>query len=117
MAPIRDPQAASPEERRSHRRYPVRLSLRYRLSRNGTILLEGDGTTHDFSAGGVFVCTDRVLPEGFEIELWMDWPVKMNGGPFLCVNLAGRVVRGSQAGSAVRIEQSEFRRMESVAAG
>ena len=117
MAPTRNPQAASPEERRSHRRYPVRLRLRYRLSRNGTILLEGTGTTRDFSAAGVFVCTDRVLPEGFEIELWMDWPVKMNGAPFLCASMAGRVVRGTDTGSAVRIEQSEFRRIEAATAG
>ena len=117
MAPFRDPKTAYPEERRSHRRYPVRLSLRYRLSRNGTILLEGTGTTRDFSAGGVFVCTDRVLPEGFDIELWMDWPVKMNGAPFLSVSMAGRVVRGTETGSAIRIEQSEFRRIETATAG
>ena len=117
MSPVCESQAAQLEERRAHQRYAVGLDLRYKLSRDCTLLEEGCGKTRDFSTGGMFVCTDRALPEGLQIELSLNWPVQMNGTTFLRLNVEGRIVRTTDAGSAIKIEQSQFLPVEAAAAG
>ena len=109
MAPGLEMQANQPEERRSSKRYPVGLDLRYKIYRNSTILQEGCGTTQDFSAEGVFFRPDRGLPAGCDVELWMDWPVLIDGGSFLHVTISGQIVRCTESGVAVRIAHSDFR--------
>ena len=120
MFPAREMPIACKEERRSHRRYPVGLEVRYRSSRNRIVCYEGSGTTRDFSEGGVFFQTDRVLPAGVDVELHITWPVQIEGRPALQVLVVGRTVRTTGDGTAVKIAQCEFRTgavRESLAAG
>jgi len=60
------------------------------------------------SAGGVFLYTDHPLAEGSDIELFMNWPVQIQGTHFLQLNMAGRIVRSLEAGIAVKIEERRF---------
>lgn len=77
---------------------------------------EGSGTTRDFSAGGVFFHADRPLPPEGEVELNMDWPVKIRGGSSLTVMISGRIVRSTARGVAIQISHSEFQMSSTAAA-
>src|SRR5690348_8333509 len=108
MAPAPGKLAAQPDERRSHRRYPVGLGLRYKLYGSSTIPREGSGMTQDLSAGGVFFRADQALPAGVAVELWVDWPAHVNGASFLRLTISGQIVRSAENGIGVRILHSEF---------
>lgn len=100
---------ASPSERRSHRRYPVQFNLQYKLSRNQTETRQGVGRTRDFSRGGLYFDADQYLPKGHNVELFVDWPVLLDGVCPLKLVVVGRIVRSSGLGHAVRIARCEFR--------
>lgn len=116
MAPAREAQSASPRERRKCRRYPVKLSVRYRFSRDPAVWEEGSGATRDLSAEGLSFRADRDLPVGAEVELRIDWPLKINGAPGLCAVIFGRIIRCNENEIAVAILQSEFQTERQVAA-
>ena len=112
MSPARETATAQVEERRSTRRYPVGLNLRYKLSRYRTVLQEGSGKTRDFSEGGVFfepLQPAGVLPAGSEVELCLDWPTRINGKAAVAVAIKGRIVRSSAEGIAVKISRCDVR--------
>ena len=108
MAPAPQVQNATPGERRKCRRYPVKLSIHYRLSRARAVWEEGLGATRDMSAEGVSFRADRDLPVGAEVELRIDWPVKLDGVPGLCAVISGRILRCNENEIAVAIVESEF---------
>lgn len=108
MVPLREAPSAMPRERRRYRRYPVNLSIRYRLSRDRIMWEEGLGATRDLSSEGVSFRADRNLPVGADVELQIDWPVKINGVPGLCAVILGRILRSHENEIAVAILQSEF---------
>jgi hypothetical protein len=114
MFPARDvpPESSYPRERRSSRRYPVGLDLRFALSRRGAVLERGSGRTRDFSEGGVFFQPFRlsgILPPGVDAELFLDWPARLNGEAVVTVTISGRIVRSSADGIAVQISRCDVR--------
>ena len=98
-----------PTDRRSHRRYPVELDLRYKLIYGRRVLNGGLGKTRDISTKGVFFRADQALPRGRDIELSMDWPLRLGGLCPLQVKIAGKVLRSDESGTAVQIRHYEFR--------
>lgn len=108
MFPALETQIASTDDRRSHRRYPVGLDVRYKLSRNRRILREGHGRTRDVSKGGVLFNADQALPPGVDVELSIDWPARVPGAPAIEATICGRIVRSNSNGIAVRITGCEF---------
>ncbi len=108
MFPALETQIASIDDRRSHRRYPVGLDLRYKFWRNRRILREGHGRTRDVSEGGVLFNADQALPPGVDVELSIDWPARLPGTPAVEATICGRVVRSNPEGIAVRITRCEF---------
>ena len=98
----------SSTERRSHLRYPVALDLHYRLFGRRAPRLEGAGKTCNLSTGGIFFCADRSLPEGLSVELSIDWPVRLEGKCLLRLRIAGRIIRSSEMGTAVKTTRYEF---------
>src|SRR5579871_4642266 len=108
MAPAREAHSATPTDRRKCRRYPVKLNIRYRFSRDPTVWEEGLGATRDLSAEGLSFRADRELPVGVQVELRIDWPLKINGAPSLCAVISGRIIRSNENEIAVAILQSEF---------
>ena len=117
MASAHQAQSAPPCERRKCRRYPVKLSIRYRLSQDPAFGEEGLGATRDLSADGLSFRADRDLPVGAEVELRIDWPVQMNRAVSLCAVISGRIIRCNGNEIAVAISQSEFQTECPVAAG
>ena len=114
MSPWRETATATAysSERRSCRRYPVGLNLRYKLTRNRVVLQEGSGKTRDFSDGGVFFHPFHPagdLPAGLDVELSIDWPAAIQGDSVVKVNVYGRTVRSSPDGIAVKISRCEVR--------
>ena|ERR1019366_4191080 len=96
-------------DRRCDRRYPILLSLRWKLIRRKRVLDEGTGSTVDLSSGGIQFESNRPLPEGLNVELAISWPVLLhNHAPMLLV-VQGRIVRSRDGRTAVRMSQHEFR--------
>jgi len=109
---------ALPTERRTYCRFPVRLSLRFKLSGHQRIPLEGLGNTLNLSTGGVLFSAGQSLPVGSDAELSIEWPASRADCPFrLQLTIVGTVLRSSETGTAVRIAQWEFHAVGPGASG
>jgi hypothetical protein len=100
---------ALPKERRSNRRYDVRLEARWKLLRRRRVLDQGACQTLDFSSGGILLAVDRAFPIGLSVELSIAWPVALDDRTPLQLAVAGRVVRSDNGRAAIRLTQYEFR--------
>jgi hypothetical protein len=98
-----------PNDRRSHQRYPVELDLRYQMIHRRQVLSGGVGKTRDLSTKGVFFSAAQPLPKGLDVELSIDWPIRLGGLCPLQVKIAGKVLRSGVNGTAVLIRNYEFR--------
>ena len=102
-------------DRRSDRRYDMQLPVRYRLLRGSRVLYEGAGSTVNVSRGGVSFQTERFLPSGLSIQLWIDWPVPHRGREPMVLRLAGRILRCNGDEVGVRTTWHEFVKPEAPA--
>jgi hypothetical protein len=96
-------------ERRVDRRYPILLDLRWKLIHRKRVLDSGEGSTIDLSSGGVRFESGRTLPEGFDVELAILWPVLLHNVAPMQLVVQGRVVRSQGCQIAIRMAQHEFR--------
>jgi hypothetical protein len=96
-------------DRRSDRRYGLRLELRWKLIRRRRILEAGTGETVDFSSGGVLFETARPMPVGLNVELAVAWPVLLHNVAQLQLVVGGRIVRSDGYRTAIQMTQHEFR--------
>jgi len=97
-----------PGERRENRRYAVVLDLRYKLTRGKRVIEMGSSRTLDMSSGGISFMAREALAHGASAELWIDWPVPLNGVPLRLV-VRGRIVRSAPGAAALRMTRHEFR--------
>ena len=108
-----DHESKAPEsiagDRRSDRRYPILLNLRWKLIHRKRVLDTGVGSTRDLSSGGILVDTDRPLPKGFDVELAISWPVLLHNVAPMQLVAQGRIVRSERDRFAIRMTQHEFR--------
>lgn len=95
-------------DQRSHSRDAVELDLRYKVSWRGRVLHEGARKPGGLSSRGIFFRIERRLPRGLPAERSIDWPMPLEGTFQLQLRIAGRSVRSSHAGTAVRIALPEF---------
>jgi hypothetical protein len=96
-------------DQRAHRRYPISLSVDYKLLRKGRVDRTGSGETLNVSSGGAcFRCTES-LPAGGSIELVMNWPFLLEGVCPLKLVMRGRIVRSDGERIAIQAQQHEFR--------
>src|SRR5260370_4105120 len=98
-----------PSDRRSHQRYPIELDLRYKLIHRRQVLNGGVGKTRDISTKGVFFSADQALAKGLDVELLMDWPLRLGGLCPLQVKIAGKVLRSGESRTPGQIRNYEFR--------
>jgi hypothetical protein len=98
----------SSADRRINRRFALSLALRYKVTRRRRLIEMGSGRTVDISSGGAAFMTAHVLPPKAQAELWLEWPVPLNGHP-LRLLMQGRVVRSNDGLAAVKISRHEFR--------
>src|SRR5579864_7099625 len=80
-------------DQRLHHRYPISLTVEYRLMNKGQVERRGSGRTLNVSSGGVFFEVDAPLPSHGRIELSMDWPFLLDSVCALKLVMRGRIVR------------------------
>ena len=94
--------------RKAHR-YPVRTTLRYRIT-SGELNTEWTSTqTLDMSVGGILMDTREAVPVGSTVELAIDWLGLYHGKPMVLLFVIGSVVRNDRRGTALRILSHQFR--------
>jgi c-di-GMP-binding flagellar brake protein YcgR len=96
-------------ERRSDRRYDIRLELQWKLIRRRRTLDSGSGLTVDFSSGGILFEADRQLPAGLNVELSIAWPVLLHYTAPMKLVATGRSVRTDGKFAAIQMTRHEFR--------
>ena len=96
-------------ERREDRRYDIQLELRWKLIRRRRVIDTGTGRTVDLSSGGIMFETGRDLPVGLNVELSIQWPVRLHNVAPLQLIVSGRIVRTGEGWAAIRTVQHEFR--------
>jgi hypothetical protein len=106
FARMRDGRRADP---RAHRRYPISLSVHYKLLGTGRVDLWGSGQTLNLSTGGAYFECDDALPAKSGIELVMRWPFLLEGVCPLNLVMRGRIVRVDGRRIAVQAQYHEFR--------
>lgn len=101
-------------DRRQDRRYDVQLKLRYKVLNDGRVLDEGSGTTVNMSRTGIQFECGRILGEGMDIELAIEWPILLRGSEPLELHAMGRVMRADDRSAAMHITWHEFVRVREV---
>jgi c-di-GMP-binding flagellar brake protein YcgR len=96
-------------DRRTDRRYDIKLDLRWKLIRRRRLLDSGTGATVDLSSGGILFDAGRPLPVGLNVELSVAWPVLLHNTAPLQLIVSGRIVRSAGNTAAVQMVQHEFR--------
>lgn len=94
-------------ERRSSRRLPLGLSLRYGVLSHTAVLRGGSGRTRNVSGTGILFEADTELPVGTAVELSIAWPVRGEGSGMELVVL-GKINRARRTEVAVSIMHYEF---------
>lgn len=95
-------------DRRSSRRYPMALKLRYRVFQAKETLHSGCGTTCDLSSGGISFHAGELLPAGLAVELLIEWPATAPDGDGTTLVSVGYVVRSERGKTAMRAVSYEF---------
>ena len=103
-------------DRRERPRYRIQVDLRYKLLVRGARLPHmGNGKTVDISSAGVLFETDgalnaeKLLRHPGKLVLELAWPLVLDDGCALKLQIAGRVVRRHLNLIAVSIDRYEFR--------
>src|SRR5258708_15941816 len=102
-----------PEEqsnsRRLHRRYPIRVNLKYRLLGGNRAVKTGTGQTVNLSSSGVLFESDDAVAPSMLVELAVPWPVRLNDKVGLTLCIVGRTVRVERNCTALEFLRHEFR--------
>jgi len=103
----------APNERRSRIRFSVVVNLEYTLLKAGQVEYRGYGRMVNISSSGVlFEATDiqaGKFPDDIErVRIKMDWPLMLNDGCPLTLELFGRLVRRDARMLAVEIDHYDF---------
>ncbi|HEY2018128.1 MAG TPA: PilZ domain-containing protein [Bryobacteraceae bacterium] len=98
-------------DRRSDRRYRLRLDLRWRLIHRRKVQDAGSGHSVDISSGGILFEVAQEMPVGRNVELSISWPVLLRQVAPMQLVVSGRIVRSEGRLVAVRVSQHEFRTM------
>jgi hypothetical protein len=100
-------------ERRLNSRYPLDLSVRFRLL-SGSCLYSGAGRAINVSSGGVLVVTEHVVSQhdfssGAKVEMSFEWPALLDGRIPLQLFAVGQIVRRRTSHFAATFERYQFR--------
>jgi len=103
------PESNLAQERRSKARFPLRLTVRYRIVSGGPALI-GVGRTVNMSSGGLLIASEETeVPTGARLQLTVDWPFLLHGITPLQLIVACRVTRCEPEEFAVKLDQYLFR--------
>jgi hypothetical protein len=87
----------------------VQVDLRYKVFHNGFVVERGWGRTLEFGDGKVSFHADRSLVQGTDLQLSLDWPLRIDGVCPLRLVVFGQVVANNEEGSTLQIARHEFR--------
>jgi len=93
-------------DRRIERRYPVSLTVRYRVPNSNRV---GVGHTINMSSSGICFHNKEDLVPGTKLEVSVDWPFPLGGSCPLKMCISGRVLWNDRRLTAVKILRYEFR--------
>jgi hypothetical protein len=96
----------SEADRRSKLRFPIALVVRY-AGRMPPVV--GAGRTVNLSSSGALIASQQGMSVGARIELFVVWPILLNGTTPLQFVAVGRVVRSGSSVFALSFERHEFR--------
>ena len=96
-------------DRRETSRFPVQEEVRYRVLHARGFSASGAGKTLDMGSGGILFTTEEKLPMGRQVEVAVDWPVRLDGACPLRFVAVGRVVRSEATRAAVQITRYAFK--------
>ena len=105
---VRLPKDAS-AERRGRTRFSLTLDIRYAVLGHHAPEETGSGRTVELSSGGLTFSADRPLLTGQHLEVFIDWPVLLDGGVKLQLIMAGVVLRTNGTATSLQIHRHEFR--------
>ena len=96
-------------ERRSKARFPLRLSVKYRILSGGPSLI-GAGRTVNMSSNGLLIATEEAMVRtGSRLQLTVDWPFLLHGITPLQLIVSCRVTRCLREAFAVKLDQYQFK--------
>lgn len=90
-------------ERRGRLRFPLALTVHFRLTRKGPPSRWGTGAVSDMSSTGISFRCRKALPVGGHMELCIDWPTARDNDCPLRLRATGFVVRSQGAKTAIQI--------------
>lgn len=103
------PSHAYPPERRLHQRFPIELKADYRILRRGRVDVVGSSQTRNIASRGLLLEADTSLAVGSTIQLFVSWPLRLQGICPLKLAISGRIIRSDSFGVAIEVKQHEFR--------
>jgi len=95
-------------ERRSKRRYPLQLNLRYR-SVSSRMAVSGTGQTLNVSSAGLLIASSHDLMENIRLHITVEWPWLLDQSTPLQLVADSRVVRTGEGHFAVELVRYQFR--------
>ena len=104
-ARVRHRPSAQFVERRTHHRYPMDSELQCKVLNSGAVY-PGHGV--DISSGGTCLVCSELLPIGTNVEISVDWPVRLSNGTPLQLKIIGYIIRHDQRGTATKILRYSF---------
>ena len=96
-------------ERRRGIRFPMDMEVRYSVVGDHRPTEIGSGRTIDMSSSGLSFTSDKPLSIGQSLDLFIDWPVPLDGDVQLQLVVSGVVVRVAGTVTALQIGRHEFR--------
>jgi hypothetical protein len=105
MEQIPSPGPALAADRRADRRYAIEAALVYKLIHGAKAVLSGSGRLVNISRGGLLFECAKAMPQGYRIELDVEWPA---ASPKIALHVIGQTVRSRDARTAVKIFRSSF---------
>jgi hypothetical protein len=98
----------------SNHRYPIRTALEYHLIGYDGILKAGTGRTILLSSRSVLIESETDLPLNRRVDLWIEWPARLENKVGLRLHIAGRTVGAAGTATEVEILGYEFRTRSTV---
>jgi PilZ domain len=95
-------------DRRSHRRYPVSVDIKYSLAVPSGHVQVGRGRTINLSSGGVLFEAEVAIPVNASIELSISWPGLSDPQIQLELHATGKALRVGDSKVAVKFDRSIF---------
>ena len=106
--PKQSPQPDQERERRSHQRFPLRLTASYWSTAFPTGLKPRTTEVLNISSGGLLLAGCDGLVPGQRVQVSVDWPVLLNGRIPLFLVLEGRILRCENGTAAMLIRRHQF---------